>query len=557
MRHLFGALTGAVALTAVLSVALAAAEPKAEPQAAKAPQAAAKEEKPLPPAAKGQKAPPAPAKEEKPPPAAPKVEKAPPAAPSETGPTHKVKKELFKIELSLKGAFEPERTAEIVLRPQQWAAFEVVEAVEHGARVKRGDVLVRFDTEKIAEEIADLKTRAAISELAFRQTEENLRALEASTPLDLKAAERAKQIADEDLATFLKVDRQLMEKSANRSLKFSEFYLELQKEELRQLEKMYRADDLTEETEEIVLKRARHDVESAEFSAEQARVRHEQSLKVDIPRKQEGLEQAAKKQDIAWTKAKVTFPVTLQTAQREFEKSKVDRARDEAKLKKVLADREAMTIKAPLDGIVYYGRFVRGKWSGMEALAESLRRGGNVMKNAVMMTVVEPRPLVVRCTVGEADLAKVRPGMKATVRPAVLPETRLEARVARVDSIPAAADNFEVRLEVKLDEKAAAVVPGMACTVKLVPYLEKDALVVPARALFADELDDEKSYVFVTADGGKTSKKQYVTVGKRSDDRAEIVRGLAAGDEILLERPKDAAPAGDAKKPEAAGKPAR
>ena len=31
-----------------------------------------------------------------------------------------------------------------------------------------------------------------------------------------------------------------------------------QKEELHQLEKMYKADDLTEETEEIILTRARH-----------------------------------------------------------------------------------------------------------------------------------------------------------------------------------------------------------------------------------------------------------------------------------------------------------
>ena len=48
-------------------------------------------------------------------------------------------------------------------------------------------------------------------------------------------------------------------------------YLEYQKEELRQLEKMYGADDLTEETEEIVLKRQRDAVELAIFSLQRAR----------------------------------------------------------------------------------------------------------------------------------------------------------------------------------------------------------------------------------------------------------------------------------------------
>jgi len=472
--------------------------------------------------------------------ATPKAAEAPSG---ESSSTYKVKKELFKIEVSLKGVFEAERTTEIALKSQQWAAFEVLQAVEHGATVRRGDVLLRFDPEKIDEEIADLRTKAAASELALRQAAENLRASEASTPLDVKAAERAKQIADEDLATFLKVDRQLLEKGAENSLKSSEFWLDQQKEELRQLEKMYRADELTEETEEIVLKRARNAVENAEFSVENARARRDQSLNVEIPRRQEALQQAAVRQDIAWTKAKETLPLTLVQARRDLEKQKLDRTREEKKLKGLLADRELMTIKAPTDGVVYYGRFVRGKWSGMEALADSLRRGGSVTKGATVMTIAQPRPLVIRTSVSEGDLEKVRPGMKASVRPTAFAEMRLAATVARVDAIPAGADTFEARLEVKLDEKAAALMPGMACTVKLVPYADREAVVLPAKAVFSDEPDEEKSYVYLTTDGGKTSAKRYVTVGKRSDERVEIVKGLAPGDVVLLERPKNAGPA--------------
>jgi multidrug efflux pump subunit AcrA (membrane-fusion protein) len=531
MKRWIGTLCGWTAVAVLLNGMIAAQEKKESPPA-KPPAAA-------PPAKTPAVVPPA---------------KPPESPPGESGATYKVKKELFKIEVSLKGIFEAERMTEIALRSEQWAAFEVLQAVEHGATVKRGDVLLRFDPEKIDDEIADLRIKAANSESALRLAEENLRATEASTPLDLKAAQRARQIADEDLALFLKVDRQLSERSAENSLKSSVFWLDQQKEELRQLEKMYRADDLTEETEEIVLKRARHGVEMAEFSVENARARRDESLKVEIPRKQETLQQATQRQDIAWTKAKATLPVALEQTRRDLEKLKVDRARDQKKLKDLLADRELMTIKAPTDGVVYYGRFVRGKWSGMEPLADSLRRGGSVPKNAVVMTVVQARPLWIRSSVTEADLEKVRPGMKATVRPAAFPDMLLAATVARVDAVPAGADSFEARLELKLDEKAAALVPGMTCTVKLVPYLDKAALVAPAKAVFSDELDEEKSYVYVTGDGGKTSAKRPVTVGKRSEERVEIVRGLAEGDAILLERPKDAAPAAGAKTGEGAKK---
>ena len=62
-----------------------------------------------------------------------------------------------------------------------------------------------------------------------------------------------------------------------------------------------------------------------------------------------------------------------------------------------------------------------------------------------------------------------------------------------------------------------------------------DAVTVPAVAVFDDELDEDKHYVF-KAGAGKP-EKVTVTVGKRSGGRAEITAGLQAGDEILLAKP--------------------
>ena len=516
------------AVVAALMVGLASAAERKE---------TAKSEKPSSPAAK----------------LAAKPEKTPPeASPREGGATYKVKKEPFKIEVTLKGTFEAEKTAEISIRPDVWTAYEVVKAAEHGQTVKRGDVLVQFDVEKIDDEIADLRLKRALSDLAFKQAEENLKILEASTPVDLKLAERAQKIAREDLEKFLRADRALSEKSANFMLRSAENYLENQQDELRQLEKMYKADELTEETEEIVLKRQRRAVESAEHMVETVRASRDDTLKVDLPRRQETLEQGAVKQDLLAAKAKFSLPAALSQAQRDFEKLKLDRGREEEKLKKLLADRAAMAVKAPMDGVVYYGRFTRGKWSGMEQVAESLRPGGAVMKNAVFMTVVQPRPVFVRSSVSEADVAKLRPGVKGTVQPTAFADVKLEAAVDRIDAIPSAPDSFEVRLGLRTDPSPASIVPGMTCTAKIVPYSDKSAIAIPSKALFTEELDERQSYVFVI-EAGKP-KKRPVTVGKKADDRVEIVRGLAAGDEILLERPKEEEKAKADRPPEKAAK---
>ena len=49
------------------------------------------------------------------------------------------------------------------------------------------------------------------------------------------------------------------------SLNRQEQYLSYSLEELNQLKKMYEADDLTEETEEIIIQRAQNDVDQAKF----------------------------------------------------------------------------------------------------------------------------------------------------------------------------------------------------------------------------------------------------------------------------------------------------
>ena len=84
----------------------------------------------------------------------------------------------------------------------------------------------------------------------------------------------------------------------------------------------------------------------------------------------------------------------------------------------------------------------------------------------------------------------------------------------------------------KLDPgQADDLMPGMACTVKFVPYAKKDAVVVPAAAVFEE---DDKNFVEVMKDGKREHRS--VTVGRTNDGHTEILQGLHAGDEILLER---------------------
>ncbi len=452
--------------------------------------------------------------------------------------TYVVSKSPFKIEVTLKGVFEAKKMSEVVLRPDVWSKLVVMKAVDQGAHVKKGDTLVTLDTKKIDEELNDLEYSRRLAELTLKQAQNDLRHLSESLPFDLRNAERSKQIAGDDLAYFLNIDRDLRIRSAKESLKRSEYSLENAQEELKQLEQMYKADDLTEETEEIILKRARRSVESSKYFLDSSRIRTERTLKTTLPREEEKLKEAARKQALDFEKVKASLPRQLRQKETELEKLTYAREKSDDRFEKLKNDRQNLTVKSPADGIAYYGSCVRGKWSPATTLAKQLRRGGTLSANQVFMTIVQSRPMFVRANLPEKELQHIHPGVAGKAVPTAYPDVKLAATIDSISQIPIEAGTFDARIRIDLRNKAAEkVVPGMACTVKLVAYQKEDALTVPPSAVFSEELDEDQKFLYLALDGGGHEKRPVV-VGRKNDKQSEILEGLKADDKILLQKPE-------------------
>ena len=74
---------------------------------------------------------------------------------------------------------------------------------------------------------------------------------------------------------------------------------------------MYEADDLTEETEEIILKRAQASVERARFTLKGAEIRKTESLQFEIPRETLETEEGARRSELSLQTRRKTHPVGL------------------------------------------------------------------------------------------------------------------------------------------------------------------------------------------------------------------------------------------------------
>lgn len=451
--------------------------------------------------------------------------------------THTVEPGPFKVEVSLEGVFEAAQMTEVVLRPEVFSAFEVEKAVPQGTKVKKGDPILWFETEAIDEQLRNAEFALQLSRLSLQGAELELKTLEASVPLDMRDAERAHQQAVLDLEYYNRVGADLALRSAEESLKSSEYSLEYAQEELNQLEQMYKADDLTEETEEIILKRARRDVDQTEFFLQSARERHQRTINEQLPRQKEQTEEAVVRAEIALQRAQATLPSSVDEKRIALQKLKFSHENQEREFARLKADRELMVVEAPADGIVYYGHCERGSWPMSQTIAKQLRQGGNVQPNQVVMTIVGEGPAFLRVTVPEASLRFAKAGAEGVAIPTAYPQTKLPARSLGMDPIPVADGQFDGRVGFDLKQGDLPIVPGMNASVKLTGYSKADALAVPTSAIFGEEEDDSQKYVLVYKEGAEPEKRT-VTIGEASGDRTEVTSGLAAGDKILLKKPE-------------------
>jgi multidrug efflux pump subunit AcrA (membrane-fusion protein) len=454
--------------------------------------------------------------------------------------THTVTKGRFQVAVALDAMFWPGRMSEITVRPESWKELIVVEAVPHGSTVKKGDTLVKLDHRALDDEIRDEEAARKQADLAIQQLQAEIRVHEPSLPVDLAVAERAKKNADSDLENFLQVDRDATKRRMEMQVKQMQVMVDYQKDELEQLEKMYKADDLTEETEELILKRQRNWLEMAQAYLEIVKLERDRALQVELPRKEADLRENVGRQTVALERSRTTLPLALSKLKVDLEKQKHDSAKAGDKLKKLKRDALLLTVVAPADGTVYYGSFIHGQWSGASSATDKLKRGGTLSPHEVFMTVVEPDSLSVHASAAEKDVAGLTSAMACQITPQSDSAARLRGTIAELAPVPDTSGKFDVLVKLSEDNPQPTLKPvaGMKCTVKTIVYDTPSALSVPTAALVKDEFDDGKYYVNLVDQDGKHARRD-VTVGHRNDTSVEITSGLAEGDKILATKPHE------------------
>lgn len=442
-----------------------------------------------------------------------------------------VEPSVFVVEKTFQAVALPEQEAQLLqLKAEKWGDFKIEKVLAHGAAVKKGDVLVQFDREGYDQKLADARRAVKATELSLAQAEQDLAWLEKTTANKLEALKRAATIAKEENDYFVKIRRANSEKAVDQALKRKQEGLENEKEELRQLEKMYKADDLTEETEEIILTRQKAMVEAATVGLELEQENHKRAKQVLLPREAIGLAEAERDSAIALARGEKDLPRALELKKIEVEGLKVSRERELKNLTELEKDQGCFELKANEDGVFYYGAIENGRWSANPEFAKSMVVDGKLPVQKVFASVIPAKSKL--GLVAFLDEASARVLKKEASGVAVLTgreDVEAEAKIKGLASVPAADGTYRADVSVNWTPEVA-VVTGATSKVTVQAYCNEKALVLPAKALTRVGKD---WVVQVKLTDGK-SEQRKVKRGQSQGDRVEIVSGLEPGQVVLL-----------------------
>lgn len=435
----------------------------------------------------------------------------------------------FKKVTTLSGTFFPKESTPISVAPKVWTDFSITSLVSQGAVVKKGDALIGIDTQKIDEHIAKSEKARKLDLLKLAQAQHELAQLEISTPRNLEKYARTEKEAADYLKWFTEIGMPRDIEAAKHKVKSSEQMLAYQKEELKQLEKMYSEDNKTEETEEIILIRTRNYIEKAEFTLKSTKIETAYTLDTELPRQLASHQRSAKHSSIANKAAQESLKRALEIKRLEVAKAEKDDTEKADHLAKLKADREMMNITAPADGIVYYGSIKDGQWNPSGAV-KTLKIGGKVPAHLTLFTLIPTEPtLALSASMSEGQLATLKKGAKGLATTQLQAYTSLPVTIQQINKYPQTDGKYYV--EITQDtQNNQGVVTGMKASMRFVSNQMEKALVVPISHL--TKSDDGGHTVKLKLADGQTEDRN-VEISTANKKHAVIVKGLEAGQVIV------------------------
>jgi len=432
----------------------------------------------------------------------------------------------FVQEVAAEGRVAPGEIVEVRMTPLTFKGrYTVLSALEPGRIVKEGEEVMRLDDRVIKKALKDARISLSVAESEFAAQMLRLKMKAYGAELELTGKRRELQAAERALKKYLEFTLPRSTKRAARDAKSFARSVENSRDELAQLEKMYAEDELVDDTEEIVLKRARWDLENRLLNQESRLEQREFDVEVTEKERRKALEFSLRQRRFSHERALLEFKLGLVARTIEAEKalrSIEDRRRHVAELAADLSD---FVLLAPAAGILLHG-------GRIGSLDRKYKRGDQFSPESVAFIIAAGDSLRADLSVPAADILRVSPGQSVRLK---LVATGLDDLMGTIATRSILPRGGRIPLTVSLESPVATALLGIAIKGKVVIAEHKDVLVVPLAAV---QREGTKALCRRPLEGGGT-RLVPVILGPDDGKRVVVLEGLEEGDEVLVGEPRE------------------
>lgn len=191
------------------------------------------------------------------------------------------------------------------------------------------------------------------------------------------------------------------------------------------------------------------------------------------------------------------------------------------------------------------GTVIERKINEGEMVQSSMNSYG---EGTVVIKIAELSHMIVKSNINEVDISKFSLGQEAKIKLDALPYDDFEGRIVKIAPMASLENNAKVfPVEISINSTGERAKPGMTATVSILGESRSDVLIIPIRAVFTNDNNEDIVYLIPPASKSSAANQKkkaaqpdikpiptVVKLGANDMQLVEVISGLKEGDKISL-----------------------
>lgn len=162
-------------------------------------------------------------------------------------------------------------------------------------------------------------------------------------------------------------------------------------------------------------------------------------------------------------------------------------------------------------------------------LKKYIEQGSVVTAKQQILTIADFKSLIIRTSVSEQLISKIKQGQKIKVKIDAYPSIEFTGIIVLINPQSDVATRT-IPLEIKVNAKGVKLLPGMMAMLTFITDSRPNAIVVPNDAILTKPKGDK--FVFVVKDS--VAQERIINTGISTKDYTEVLNGVSAGEELVV-----------------------